>query len=340
MINKRYRLIGKGNIKETFIEENVSTENILVRPTYLSICASDQRYYNFDRPPDVLQKKLPMALIHEAMGTVVYDPLQHVAVGQNVILVPLLQNVDDKIVAENYKTENFFRSSGYDGFLQDIVSQPRDRAVIIPNGLANETLAFTELMSVAVHSIKRFLAKSHSNRGILGIWGDGNLGFILTLLLKKMCPDSRVVVFGLTREKLNLFTFADDICLVSEVGNIRVDHAFECVGGNGSKYALNQIIDIINPEGCISLLGVSEDPPSVNTRLILEKGLLLVGNSRSSLSDYFTVLDLLRCNHDIIGYLQCLVSSVCRIRCVADIHFAFASDLTKEFGKTILKWEI
>lgn len=37
-----------------------------------------------------------------------------------------------------------------------------------------------------------------------------------------------------------------------------IDQAFECAGGMGSQYAVSQIIDVIKPEGTISLLGVSD----------------------------------------------------------------------------------
>lgn len=51
-----------------------------------------------------------------------------------------------------------------------------------------------------------------------------------------------------------------------------VDHAFECVGGAASQSAINQMIDYIQPEGTMSILGVSEYPVPINTRMILEKG--------------------------------------------------------------------
>ena len=44
--------------------------------------------------------------------------------------------------------------------------------------------------------------------------------------------------------------------------DISIDHAIECVGGDGSQKAIQQIIDLINPEGTISILGVSEYPKS------------------------------------------------------------------------------
>ena len=70
-------------------------------------------------------------------------------------------------------------------------------------------------------------------------------------------------------EKLNYFSFADEVKLITELEpDFMVDHAFECVGGIKSEDAIEQIIDHINPEGCISLMGVSEEPVDVNTRMV------------------------------------------------------------------------
>ena len=45
--------------------------------------------------------------------------------------------------------------------------------------------------------------------------------------------------------------------------DLQIDHAIECVGGEGSPKAINQIIDYIRPEGTIAILGVSENPVSM-----------------------------------------------------------------------------
>lgn len=340
MINKVYRLTGKQSIKEVFLEEEIKEENLFVRPTYLSICAADQRYYNFERPSEVLKKKLPMALIHEAIGEVVYDPKGEYEVGQAVVLIPGIPTEKSEVIAENYLTSSLFRSSGYDGFLQEVVNQPRDRVVKLKEHLANEVLAYTELMSVAVHAINRFLDRAHQKRDVIGVWGDGNLGFILSLFLKYMLPESEVIVFGKNKGKLDLFTFVDKTCLIEEANTYKIDHAFECVGGMGSQYAINQIIDIINPEGYMSLLGVSENEVEVNTRMVLEKGLTMVGNSRSRIEDYQEVVDMLEKNEEMVGYLESLIASIKVIRSISNINEAFEQDKTKMFGKTILKWEI
>ena len=72
------------------------------------------------------------------------------------------------------------------------------------------------------------------------------------------------------------------------------------MGGKGSQQAIEQIINIINPEGSIALLGVSELPIQVNTRMVLEKGLTMIGSSRSGLKDFEK---LLNCIVNILKFL-------------------------------------
>ena len=71
-------------------------------------------------------------------------------------------------------------------------------------------------------------------------------------------------------------------------------------GGKGSQQAIEQIINIINPEGSIALLGVSELSIQVNTRMVLEKGLTIIGSSRSGLKDFEK---LLNCIVNILKFL-------------------------------------
>ena len=66
MINIVYRLISPKFFEESIDE--VELDGVVVRPTYLSICQADQRYYQGSRPAEVLEEKLPMALIHEESG--------------------------------------------------------------------------------------------------------------------------------------------------------------------------------------------------------------------------------------------------------------------------------
>ena len=93
MINIIYRLKSPKFFEEAIDE--VELDGVIVRPTYLSICQADQRYYQGSRPSDILSKKLPMALIHEAVGEVVYDNGKVFCPGDNVVMIPNVPLGDD-----------------------------------------------------------------------------------------------------------------------------------------------------------------------------------------------------------------------------------------------------
>ena len=339
MLNTVYRLISPRRIEAEFNDIDLDSGSVIVRPTHLSICHADQRYYQGSRPPEVLRKKLPMALIHEAVGTVVYDPENELEPGQAVILIPNTPVEEDDYIAENYLTTSKFRASGYDGFMQDVISQRRDRLVILPDWIEKNVAVFTELVSVSMHAINRFDRRAHGRREKLGIWGDGNLAYITSLLLKKRFPESRILVFGKNDYKLEDFVFTDENILISDIpDDLMVDHAFECVGRQGSEKAIDQIIDHIRPEGTISLLGVSEDPVAINTRMILEKGLELFGSSRSGKKDFEDTIALYEEHPEIVDLLDRLVTTVIDVESIDDMNHAFMEDLRNHHGKTVMIW--
>lgn len=340
MLNTVYRLVAPRKIELAFTDIDLFGNDVIVRPTHLSICNADQRYYQGTRAPEVLAKKLPMALIHEAVGEVVMDPTGTFLPGDAVVMIPNTPVEQDEYIAENYLRTSKFRASGFDGFLQEYVAIAPDRLVKLPNTIDKTVAAFTEIVSVSVHAISRFDQFSHARKNKIGVWGDGNLGFITALFLKKTYPNTEIYVFGVNREKLNSFSFADYTFLTTEIPeDLELDHAFECVGGNGSQVAIGQIIDVIKPEGTISILGVSEYAVPINTRMILEKGLRVFGSSRSGRVDFQRTVDMYVEYPDIIEYLENLVNSVKVVSDVKDITEAFDDDVKKAFGKTIMKWE-
>ena len=117
-----------------------------------------------------------------------------------------------------------------------------------------------------------------------------------------------------------------------------IDHAFECVGSSASQSAIDQIIDLINPQGTINLFGVSEYPIPLNTRMVLEKGLTIQGNSRSEREDFVGVVETLKQNPKLFEYLEKLVTQIYEINSLNDLKEAFDRDYISRFGKTILKW--
>lgn len=340
MINTVYRLVAPRRFEIAFEDINIFGKNAIVRPTHLSICNADMRYYLGTRDAKVLAEKLPMALIHEGIGEVLHDPSGKFNTGDLVVMVPNCPVEEDDNIAENYLRSSKFCGSSMDGLLQEFVEISPKRLVKLPDDIDRNVAAFTEIVSVSVHAISRFDKIAHSRRDTIAVWGDGNLGYITSLFLKYIFPESKIVVFGTMVEKLADFTFVDETHLVNEVPeSCTIDHAFECVGGNGSPIAIEQIIGLIKPESTISILGVSEYPVPINTRMILEKGIRLFGSSRSGVVDFQKTVDMYVEHPEIIDYLGNLVSSVNVVRTTTDIKNAFEKDTHKSFGKTIIKWE-
>lgn len=342
MLNCVYRLIAPRSIEPVQLEvPTLGTSTVAVRPTHLSICNADMRYYLGARDAEVLARKLPMALIHEGIGRVLSDPSGAFAPGQRVVMLPNNPHEADPFIAENYLRSSEFCGSGFDGFMQECLYLPARRVLALPEGVDDETAAFTEIVSVAMHAVTRFEAIAHARRDCVGVWGDGNLGYIVALILRMRYPGMRIVVIGRNAHKLADFTFVDDAFTSYDVpAGLAVDHAFECCGGDGAAAAIDQIIDAVQPEGTVSLLGVSENPVPVNTRMVLEKGLRLFGSSRSRRADFETVVNLYHEKPEVLGYLSLLVGDVVPVRAVSDMTKAFEADLRKTMGKTIMEWRV
>ena len=339
MISQTYRLFSPRQIRVDLVDEVINENDIIVRPTYLSICAADQRYYTGRRDKEVLKKKLPMALIHEAVGEVIYDPIGKISVGTKVVMIPNTPVEKDDVIKENYLRSSHFKSSGYDGFMRSLVVMDRNRVIPYYN-VEDRTAVLLELMSVAMNALEHFDHYSHLKKQTIGIWGDGNVGFATALVLKYTFPNAKIVVMGTTLEKLNYFQFADEVHLITELpDNFNVDHAFECVGGQYSGDAINQIIDYINPEGSIALMGVSETNVPINTRMVLEKGLTILGNSRSGYEDFSASIEFLEKFPKAKEYLNTIISDEVVVRRIKDIRDAFDRDLNNEF-KTVMKGEV
>lgn len=341
MLNTIYRLVSPRQIVATTVEEIIDMDSVVVRPLYLSICHADQRYYTGTRDKKVLRKKLPMALIHEGMGEVVRDETGQLKIGQRVIIVPNTPFEESKTIEENYLESSKFRSSGYDGLMQEYVVARRDRLVEVLDEVPSNVAAYTELISVAMHSISNMERVKNIDKKVFGIWGDGNLGYITANLLRAKYPESEIVVIGKNEDKLNYFSFVSNTYTLDNLpDDLVVSHAFECVGGSGSKDAIEQIIRCIKPRGSIAIMGVSENPIEINTRLILEKGLTVCGTSRSGVKDFEDTIAFLAMHKKTRNRFENLIGMEKNIRNIDDIHKFFEDDIVNCWGKSVMRWKM
>lgn len=292
MIKQIIRLIQPGLFLPCFVIENPKKNDILVRPRYLSICAADQRYYQGNRPPEVLAKKLPIALFHEAIGEILCDPSGELKSGTFCVLLP--GGIDSVNDDSNYKQGAFFRSSNADGFCQEIMCLDRHELLPIPSNPVWPYI-FTELMSVCCQALRQLEKIILVNKKMkIGIWGDGAMAYMMALSLTQLKPENNISIFGKHDEKLINFSFVKQKINIADISDkTKIDVAIECVGGSGAQSAIKQAIEKLNPKGCLLLMGVSEIPPAIPTRIILEKGLILIGSSRSTRKDFETAIKII-----------------------------------------------
>lgn len=337
MINHVYQLVSPKTIAVKFEDLN-SKGKVLLRPRYMGLCHADGRYYWGRRDPKVLREKLPMALIHECVGEVVADHTGTFSSGDQVVLIPNVPGEESEEIYENYAKGARFLSSGVDGFMREMVCLKPDR-VVEANGIDPVLAAITEFVSVAVHGVNRFNCVAHSRRNRIAVIGDGSLGFSMACVLSSMMPESELIVVGHNVDKLSLFSFAQERWLSGDVpADLCFDHAFECAGGGGCESAIDFVIQHINPQGALMLMGVSEHPVPILTRNVLEKGLTVTGCSRSGREDFVKAVDLLRMPIMQKRFRQ-IVFEDAPVSSVQDIKRVFATDMQTPF-KTVFEWDV
>ncbi len=179
MINTLYKLTAPLIVESFYENIDCHSDNIIVRPEKLSICKADIRYYFGMRNAKVLKEKLPLALIHEACGSVVYDITGKFKAGDQVVMLPNIPGINMQY-HENYRRDSLFRSSGADGFMQELVSIPQSQVIKFEK-MDQNIAAFTEFISVAIHAVSSYLDRSAGKRnGIkrkIGVWGSGAMGY-------------------------------------------------------------------------------------------------------------------------------------------------------------------
>ena len=333
MIKQVIRLIRPGLFLPCFAVETPQDDDILIRPRFLSICAADQRYFQGNRPPEVLAQKLPLALFHEAVGEVLHDPSGELKPGTFCVLLPGgTESTEDD---SNYKKGAFFRSSNADGFCQEVMCLKRDEILPVPSESA-WIYVFTELMSVccqALRKLEKLITVPDGAR--IGIWGDGAMAYMMALTLSQLKPQCSLAIFGKHDDKLVNFSFADHrINIADRTDTTTVNVAFECVGGAGSQTAISQAVQRLVPTGTLVLMGVSEVAPVIPTRLILEKGLTLVGTSRSTKKDFKLSIEIISFP-TIQNSLLKIISSYRTVKSASNLIDEFNEDRKLPFKKIL-----
>lgn len=330
---------------EIFVED-IRNENVLVRPEILAVCKADIRYYLGNRSLSILKRKFPMSLIHEATGVVVRDKSGKFKSGQRVVLLPCRKSECDGTKCEvcvrnnphlldNYCPESKFCSSNYDGFSKELIDLEPEYMIPIPDEIGVEAV-FSELISVGCCAMRRAGFTDGENVKSVTVWGDGIMGFIISLVAKYGF-DCDVNIVGLNKEKLDMFDFAN-VYYSNDIDSLpRMSVAIEAVGGNASGIAANQAIDKLYSGGKLILSGVANENVPLNTRMVLEHGISIRGTTRSVRCDFEMAVELLK-NPAFRSQIKKLLLSVNEVNNIRDYYAIFEKESkSTALGKNIMK---
>lgn len=331
---------------EEFVEPlEYDKESVLVHVDKMAICKADIRYYLGKRDQHVLERKYPLAPIHEAVGHILKDPTGTYTKGDKVILIPNSVNPElcptcpftrckEEELGENYCPHAQFRSSTCDGFMREIYSCRPDQLVRYAPIIDDELAVFSELLSVSYAACRRIRIRDVRR---VALFGDGIMGYMVYLVLvRKFHLD--VTLFGMDEEKMKQFKEAKTTKYADYRGE-KFDTLLECVGGNASSFAVNQMIDLAEIGADLILMGVAEENVALNTRKILEKGLSLKGVTRSSPEDFKQIALFLK-KQEVREDLRPLVLSVHQITSVNDVYAVFEKEIenTRIIGKNLMEF--
>ena len=86
------------------------------------------------------------------------------------------------------------------------------------------------------------------------------------------------------------------------------------------------------------LMGVSENKIPIFTRNVLEKGLTLVGTSRSGRKDFEKAIEFLE-NTDLAKKIEKIIYVGNEVTNIKELNNIFANDLNTTF-KTVFRWNV
>ena len=276
---------------------------LLLKPVVAGICGSEMLYYKGQKEPEKLKKRLPMCLLHEGVAEVVEAghgaKLQK---GTKVVVDPLVPCGKCRECLNH--RENLCRGGRYmaataDGLARTFFVYPESRVVPVPEGVSPEVAALAEPVSVALNAVE----SAGIGRGErVAVIGDGTVGYLVASVASSVAkvPAEDLFFVGVVDEKLALAKdFASPLNSIKEKARLDnladgLDVVFEAAGGGAHRITVAQAVRLLRPGGRGVLLGISLGEVPVAVTDVVNKGLTLIGSTRSRIEHYVRVLDLLK----------------------------------------------
>lgn len=263
--------------------------HVRVRVRAVGICGSDLHVLGGHHP----FVTYPVFPGHEILGTVeeVSSPELQPLLDQRVVLEPSLVcghcpacRRGDYNICESLRVMGFQAPGG----MADLFDAPADRLHLVPQELSDDAAVLVEPTAVAMHAVKLATSGARTLTGAkVAVFGAGTIG----LLVSYAAADSgaEVSIIDPDSERLEIasqlgFEVADSLEPRS------FDVAFECAG---SAQALRTGISSVRKGGVIMLVGVHGGDTSVQSPLIQDNELSIIGTLMYTSEDYEAAFSLL-----------------------------------------------
>jgi 2-desacetyl-2-hydroxyethyl bacteriochlorophyllide A dehydrogenase len=264
--------------------------DVLVRVAFAGICGSDLHVYAkgmFGIVP-------PMTMGHEFSGVVeaVGDHVETFRPGDHVVGDPRLGCEACEWCergAYHLCAQVAFVGEAHPGSYADYISLPEKHIVPVPESLDLQVAALVEPTAVAVHAVS---LATGSNKTTAGIIGAGPVG-LLTLIVAQQRTRWRIGVAeqaSARRERASRIGAAETFASVDDAGERWADVVFEAAG---RPAALIGALRWLRPEGSLALIGIYEDPVTLDPTEVGTKEARLVGVSAYSREDLVDAAALL-----------------------------------------------
>jgi ribitol-5-phosphate 2-dehydrogenase (NADP+) len=337
--------------------------DVVLRPRLTGVCGSDLKLYAGARNRQALERKLPLALLHEGIADVVANGHYggELRPGTRVVVIPnvpcYLAHPDRHPskaegcvscrpggAGENYCLDNLYLSSNTDGLAQTYFRHPESLVIPVPSNVSERAAVLTEPIATIAAACLKAPIRRDARYLILG---DGPLGQLVAIWLTAHYRVPRDSIFmsahfrehapGLAR----LVGTMLDATRPESFARLRdtIDVAFECVGGQANEETLAQAVECLRPGATAVLFGPSERLVPLDIREVIGKGLVLLGCNRSFLPHFRLAMTSLM-DPEFQNLLETVLSrDEFQVSSADDLSDGFYHAWTKrEASKTLLRW--
>ncbi len=283
----------------TLVHRDLSTipeGHVVVDPVVAGICASDLAYFFGRKDPIKLQQRLPVALLHEGV-------VRNRITGELAVAIPLQSCGECEAccdAAENVCHHAKFMGSTAQGLTRSPFIYPTALLLPLIDTIPPALATLTEPLSIAVNLVSQLSNITNQQVMIIGTGPMAYLGAVLFSQQRNVSA-KRLFVVGTNTRKLEKFSpFATTIDMSTTAGQAAVealkeniDIGIEAVGGDALAVTFNQLLQLIKNRGTIAMIGLSDK--SIPSQLIhvVNKGLRIMGVTRSTIAQYREALALL-----------------------------------------------